>query len=186
VTLVRRLLLRRLATDRVRWATTFETLRADAAAQQDADLQLYYAVGLGRWGAVAAALTERLRPGSVPDWLDDLHRIAAAPTRPLPGTAPGEPASPAPPPAELAQLLAQPATGGTDPPPYGTVLHLLTALSVARDPLCGANRDELYRRISEHYRKLSEYPNLGCRELDVLERRYYRLARDWSRARPGH
>jgi DNA polymerase III delta prime subunit len=217
VTLVRRLLLRRLATTH-RWDDAFETLRADAAEQQDADLELYYAVGLGRWGEIAAALTERLEPGSVPDWLDDLHRIAAAPARPAPGTEPGQPeparpartrpertrrepaaagatrrgpdrspSGPKPPaaaPAALADGLARRWIDDASPPRFVTVVKLLTALSVARDPLCGADRGDLYRRISDHYRELSEYPNLGCHELDVLERRYLRLSRDWHRVPP--
>ena len=191
VTLVRRLLLRRLAADPARWNDTFEKLRADAADQQDADLELYYTAGLGEWGAIATTLTERLATSDMPDWLDGLHRIAAAPTRPLPGTEP-QPATgksgrtpPAPKPLDLAEHLAQRWTDADAPEKYRTVLKLLTSLSVARDPLCGANRGRLYRRIADGYRELSEYPNLGCHELDVLERRYSRLARDWERTSPA-
>jgi hypothetical protein len=139
----------------------------------------------------------------MPDWLDDLHRIAQAPGRPLPGTEPQSP-RPAPkapgrrapsraqpvtpqravvPPDAVAQGLAQPWID-TGPPRFVTVLNLLTAVAVSRDPLCSGDRGELYRRIGEYYRELSEYPNLGCHELDVLERRYHRLARDWHRV-PG-
>lgn len=196
VTLARRLLLRRLATTD-RWTEAFEALRADATQQQDADLALYYAVALGEWGPIAAQLTERLGPGVMPGWLDTMHQIVAAPGRPLPGTelpsakpaartarrAPSRTPPPRAtmPPDEAAQALARPWVG-TGSPRFGTVLNLLTAEAVSRDPLCGGDRGELYRRIGEHYRELSEYPNLSCHELDVLERRYRRLARDWHRA----
>jgi hypothetical protein len=190
VTLVRRLLLRRLATT-ARWDEAFEALLADAIDQQDDDLQLYYTVGLGRWGTVAQAMVDRLDPGAMPEWLTALHLIAAAPARPLPGTELPAPrpatktvrrTTPArrPAPDAAAQGLARP-WAGHGSPRFDTVLNLLTALSVSRDPLCGTDRGELYRRIGDHYRELSEYPNLGCHELDALERRYRRLARDWHR-----
>jgi hypothetical protein len=112
----------------------------------------------------------------MPDWLDDLHRIAEAPARPLPDTE-ADDAVKAP---ELVALeLAEEWITPASPPRFVTVLNLLTALSVSRDPLCGSNRGELYRRIGESYRELSEYPNLSCHELDTLERRYRRLRRDW-------
>lgn len=203
VTLARRLLLRHLACTN-RWTEAFEAFRADAVEQRDVDLGLYYAVGLGEWGPIAAELTRRLGPGVMPEWLDDLHRIAAAPGRPLPGTEPlipwpaakvpgrrtpgraqsVKPAAAATPPETVAQGLAHPWID-TGAPQFVTVLNLLTSLSVSRDPLCGGDRGELYRRIGEYYRELSEYPNLSCHELDVLERRYRRLARDWHRSRAG-
>jgi hypothetical protein len=195
VTLVRRLLLRRLAlTDR--WNEAFEALRSDAVENHDADHGLYYAVALGEWGPVATELSRRLGPGAMPEWLDDLHRIAEAPARPLPSTELQVPRPAAraagrraqqvtsqrvvTSPDRAAQGLARPWISGASPQ-FVTVLHLLTALSVSRDPLCGGERSELYRRISEYYRELSEYPNLSCHELDMLQRRYRRLARDWHR-----
>ena len=193
VTLLRRLLLRRLAsTDR--WTAAFEALRADAVQQQDADLSLYYAVALGEWGPIADELTKRLRPGGMAAWLDTLHQIAAAPGRPLPGTespnpnpalSRSTPPRPMTPPHAVAHDLAQPWTG-TGSPQFVTVLSLLTSVAVSRDPLCGRDREELYRQIGSRYRELSKYPNLGSHELDVLVRRYDRLADDWHRPKvPG-
>jgi hypothetical protein len=195
VTLARRLLLRRLFTTPDRWTEAFETLRADAKQQHNVDLGLYYTVGLGDWGSIAAELDERLEPGLMPEWLERMHRIVAAPGRPLPGT---EPTPPRPATGRRTPSRAQSATPPRAVPPpdavaiglarpwiahesarFVTVLNLLTTLAVSRDPLCGGNRGELYRRIGEHYRELSEFPNLSCHELDVLERRYRRLARDW-------
>jgi hypothetical protein len=120
----------------------------------------------------------------MPAWLDELHRIAEAPAWPLPGTEPDgpDPAPEAPDreaPEVVARRLAAPWITEEAPRQFVTVLSLLTALSVSRDPLCGTNRGELYSRISEYYRELSEQPNLGCRELETLERRYWRLRQDW-------
>ena len=198
VTLARRLLLRSLSTTD-RWTEAFEALRADAVEQMDADLVLYYAVALGEWGPIAEELTQRLGQVAMPEWLDRLHRIAAAPGRPLPGTEPSRPktapkapgrrapnrAQPVAPqaavaPDAVAQSLAQPWVD-TGSPQFVAVLNLLTSLAVSRDPLCSGDRGELYRRIGEHYRELSELPKLGCHELDVLARRYRRLAEDWHR-----
>jgi hypothetical protein len=201
VTLARRLLLRRLWVTG-RWTEAFEALRADAAEQRDAELELYYRVAFGEWGPIAEALTRRLRPGVMPAWLEELHRIAEAPARPLPGMAlddPDPPVAPRVPRAtEPEDLGPAPDTSGRkapevlalelagqwilpeSPPRFVTVLNLLTALSVSHDPLHGNNRGELYGRIAECYRELSEYPNLSCRELDALERWYRKLRRDWN------
>jgi hypothetical protein len=175
-TLIRRLLLRRLARrpedHPASWINVHQWLYSDALERAESPrTDRYYAVALDRWDVAAEVLTARLGTDSLSSWLATLHAVSWAPRQPtLDG---GDDA-----PAVVAARYAAPYAGRE--PIFTTVINLLTSLSVAHDPLCGSMRGGLYWQIAARYAEISHHTGSGCDELASLVHQYQAKARQWQ------
>lgn len=160
ITLVRLLLLRRLAARRTRdercWSAVCDELAVRCAG--DPAATLHYRLAAGRVGEVAAALTARLALGDMPGWLRLLDEVTSAPRHPSAPVAHEAPAS---------DVLPG-------------VRALLARLWTVRDPLCGAERSALHWDIRSAYLDLSHERNDSCDELIDRVFEHERLAQRWS------
>lgn len=154
ITLLRLLLLRRLARRADDWRAAHERLRKAAA---DIEAELYHDLALGKVTTVASVLTKQLAEEPLANWLTLLDGVVTAPRPPAPLLQAGE---------------------GTS---LAFVEALVSSLQEAADPMCGADRGWLYARIAEAYRDL--FRHTGGRSDELLDRirRYDRLSALWRR-----
>jgi hypothetical protein len=154
ITLLRLLLLRRLARRPEDWRAAHERLRK---AGDDLEAELYHSLALGKVTTVAAVLTQQLAEESLANWLTLLDGVTTAPRPPTPLLEAGD---------------------GTS---LAFVEALVASLQEAADPMCGADRGWLYARVAEAYRDL--FRHTGGRSDELLDRirRYDRLSALWRR-----
>lgn len=154
ITLLRLLLLRRLARRPEEWGAAHEWLRK---AGTGLEAELYHSLALGKVTTVAAVLAKQLAEESLANWLTLLDGVTTAPRPPTPMLEAGD---------------------GTS---LAFVEALVASLQEAADPMCGADRGRLYARIAEAYRDL--FRHTGGRSDELLDRirRYDRLSALWRR-----
>lgn len=167
-TLVRRLLLRRLAA-RAEWPQVYTLLRQRSDGFHETDAALYYQLANDDLDAVARTLTDALQTATATSWLPRLTMVSRAPRR-IPNTVAPELAA--------QQRLTGLATGTK---PFDIVLAVLVRLWIASDPLCGSARAALYRQLKGGLEALKEHLSDGDSALQAAVDHYEELARRWTR-----
>jgi hypothetical protein len=163
--LLRVLLLRKLAADPGNWQNAHENLR-NVCVGKDPRGELHHLLALGQADEVVQRLVDHLNPDRVSDWLVLLDAVACAPIRD----------SKVPP---ILSAAIGPAFVGI----------LLVDTQWVSDPLCGPERYGPYFRVANAYRNLAHHMTdsndaEGMAEIGDRIDRFDALARQWRRLIP--
>ncbi|MGH3914065.1 MAG: hypothetical protein ACRDTC_11770 [Pseudonocardiaceae bacterium] len=165
--LLRMLLLRRLASDSAGWLKAYHEGLRIARAEQDLSGELHHLMALDQADEVVKRLADQLKlhRRQVMHWLSLLDAAACAPIRDR--TAPPAPS--------------------TAVEPF--VRTLLVDTHRVSDPLCGPDRHRPYFRVANAYRDLARHladsgDAEGMAEVDERIDRFDALARQWRRLTP--
>jgi hypothetical protein len=170
-TVLRRLLLRRLAARDAKhpanWTTIHKWLQARSDRRGDLEGKLYYALVDGALNNVARTLTGQLNDLPVPDWLRLVRAVCEGPRRDT------EPVGP--------ESAARGLLVGVDPAeqPFASVIAVVARLWIAADPLGDSDRTELYWQLAGAFGALAgpNRVNDGSGELFNATRQYERLSK---------
>jgi hypothetical protein len=171
-TVLRRLLLRRLAADPADWEAAHRQLLTYCLQRQDRPGELYHRLALGELTAVAESLTARLRTTPGAAWLALVRAVAAAPF----GPADRRPETP----YELFTELVGGTPVAAGDGELGQVVHLVAALRIIADPSTGVARGFLYAQTASSLGAVATLPPDGLVVLHRAADEYRDRGRRWS------